>query len=77
MLGLVLFLLINGGLAASAIFILRIYNREKHIWNKGKCSRCDIKWAFVNASFGMRIYKCERCYEYIAITTEVDTERGK
>lgn len=75
--GIILFLLIAGGIAASAIFLLRIYKREKTIWNRGRCIRCDNRWSFVDASYGMRIYKCPTCYEHIAITTEVDTERGE
>lgn len=55
------------------IVILYARQREKKIWNKGKCPVCGKDWIFFDQdSQGGRIYKCDECDNHCTITYEVD-----
>lgn len=73
--GLLIFLTLVICLIVCGRILLSIYRREKRIWNNGRC-RCGSSWIMVqNDNYGPKVYRCNKCYEYIAITTEVDVHR--
>lgn len=70
--GTAIFIFVLVSIALCAIFLMRIYSKERRDWNKGRCKNCNTEWSLIDCDGHMRIYKCDNCNLYIAMTTDAD-----